>query len=246
MIDALYIGKVHHARLTPKRHALAYRIFMVLTELGAGRSGLGFVYGRNRPGLLSVRDKDHGDGSKTPLRSQIEAKIAGHGLAVPSGPMRMLSMPRVLGRAFNPLTVFYCHDAQDRLAVVVYEVNNTFGARHWYVLPADRQRCAKAFFVSPFMDMDLTYDFTVAAPDSHAAIGIQVRRAGGTVLTARFTGERRPLTAKTVLIAWAIHPLQTVGVLAGIYFEGARLLIKGLRWRSPRSVEAPLGRAKRV
>jgi DUF1365 family protein len=237
-MDALYAGKVFHARMAPKRHRLSYRIFMVLTAVGGERGGLGFLYGRNRPGLISVWDKDHGDGSARPLRVQIEAMIAARGLAVPAGPMRMLSMPRVLGRAFNPLTVYYCHDAAGRLAVVVYEVNNTFGARHWYVLPADRQHCGKAFFVSPFMDMDLAYDFQIAAPGERALIGIRVSREGETVLTASFAAERRALNAANILLAWAAHPLQTLGVLAGIYLEGLKLLLKGLRWRSPKGVRA--------
>jgi DUF1365 family protein len=149
----------------------------------------------------------------------------------------MLCMPRVLGRVFNPLTVYYAHDAEDRLETVVYEVNNTFGARHWYVLPAQHQRCGKAFFVSPFMDQDLGYDFDVAAPDARAFIGIRVSRDGEAVLTASFVGERRALTTANLLAAWATHPLQTIGILAGIYFEGLKLLLKGFRWRSPRSFE---------
>jgi len=143
----------------------------------------------------------------------------------------------VLGRAFNPLTVYYAHDAEERLETVVYEVNNTFGDRHWYVLPAQHQRCGKAFFVSPFMDQDLAYDFDVAAPDDRAFIGIRVSRQDQTLLTASFAGRRRDLTRTNLLAAWATNPLQTIGVLAGIYFEGAKLLLKGFRWRSPRSIE---------
>ena len=204
------------------------------------------VWGRNRPGLISLWDKDHGDGSATPLRAQIEALAQRHGRPAPTGRVEMLCMPRVLGRGFNPLSVYYCHDADGRLETVVFEVNNTFGARHWYVLAADRQRCGKAFFVSPFMDQDLAYDFDVVAPDERAFVGIRVSRQGQTVLTASFNGDRRELTAANLIAAWASHPLQTVGVLAGIYVEGLKLLLKGFRWRSPQSAQAAPSRVEAV
>jgi DUF1365 family protein len=88
------------------------------------------------------------------------------------------------------------------------------------------------------MDMDLAYDFQIAAPGERALIGIRVSREGETVLTASFAAERRALNAANILLAWAAHPLQTLGVLAGIYLEGLKLLLKGLRWRSPKGVRA--------
>ena len=243
MTGALYVGRVHHARFGPRRHHLAYRIFMLMLDVDAGvrRS---WVFARNRPALISFHDRDHGDGSARPLRTQIESMIRLHGHVVPGGRILLLCMPRVLGRGFNPLSVYYCHEAGGRLAVVVYEVNNTFGCRHFYVLPAGpaaghvRQSCDKAFFVSPFMDGELAYDFLLAPPAEQALVAIRVSGRGETVLTASFLGERRPLSDVALLAAWAGHPLQSVGVLAGIYFEGLKLLLKGFRWRSPRTANA--------
>lgn len=237
---ALYLGRVHHARLRPKRHRLSYRIFMLLLDLDE-QPRRSWVFARNKPALLSFRDADHGDGSDAPLKVQIEARIRAEGLAVPTGPMRVLSMPRVLGRGFNPLSVYYCHQPDGRVGVIVYEVNNTFGDRHFYVLAASdaegrvRHDCDKAFFVSPFMDMNLHYAFDMAVPDEVARIGIVVSQDGAPMLTASFHGEARPLSDAALLAAWVTHPLQTLGVLAGIYWEGLKLLLKGLRWRSPKT-----------
>jgi DUF1365 family protein len=236
----LYSGRVHHARFGPKRHRLSYRIFMLLADvdtLSAARTR--GILSLNRSGLLSLHTSDYGDGSGGTLRQQVERLIAGHGLNVPGGAIRLLTMPRVLRRAFNPLSVYYCHDLAGELAVMVYEVSNTFGARHHYVVPASRQRCAKAFFVSPFMDQDLAYAFDVAAPGETAHIGIRVHRGDTTVLTAGFQGHGRPATDVVLLRAWLTHPWQTIGVLAAIYLEGAKLLLSGFRWRSPHSVETP-------
>jgi uncharacterized protein len=243
MTGALYVGRVHHARFGPRRHTLAYRVFMLLLDVDSGTSR-SWVFARDRPALISFHDGDHGDGSQRPLRAQMETLIRRHGHAVPGGKIQVLCMPRVLGHGFNPLSVYYCHDADGRLAMVIYEVNNTFGGRHFYVLPAGpptghiRQHCDKAFFVSPFMDMDLAYDFLLAPPAEQALLAIRVSSGRETVLTASFLGERRPLTDGALLAAWASHPMQSAGVLAGIYFEGLKLLVKGFRWRSPKSANA--------
>lgn len=240
MTPALYSGVVRHARLEGRGHRLKYRLFMVLVDVDAATHRT-FAFARNAAALLSFHDRDHGDGSGEPLRPQIEALIRAEGVPVPGGAMHVLSMPRVLGRGFNPLSVYYCRDPHGRLAVVVYEVNNTFGDRHFYVLPARaeagrvRQACDKDFFVSPFMDADLAYAFDLREPAEAVHIGIRVSRGDKAVLTASFAGRRKPFSQGALLVAWATHPLQTVGVLVGIYFEGLKLLLKGFRWRSPKA-----------
>lgn len=241
---ALYTGKVFHARLRPKRHRLAYRVFMLLLDVDDQGAGRGLrLFSRNRLNLISFHDADHGDGG--PLRPQVEAKLSAAGLPVPGGPIRILSMPRVLGHGFNPLSVYYCHRPDGALAATVYEVNNTFGGRHSYVLAAEeddglvQQTCDKAFFVSPFMDMDLAYAFDIVPPGADALIGIRVSDGEGLVLNAAFAGVRRPLTDREILAAWLGHPIHTIGVLAMIYWQGLKLVFKGFRWRSPHSVGTP-------
>ena len=243
-LGGLYLGKVHHARVKPRRHRLAYRVFMLLVDIDelAERTGLR-LFSHNHFNLISLHDRDHGDGSGGPLRPQIEDRIRGAGLTVPGGAIQMLSMPRVLGHGFNPLSVYYCHDRAGALAVIVYEVNNTFGGRHSYVLPAQAhdgrvsQACGKAFFVSQFMDMALRYAFDIVPPAERALVGIQVSDAEGPVLSASFAGEHRDLTDAALFAAWAGHPMQTIGVLAAIYWQGFKLVLKGFRWRSPNAAE---------
>jgi DUF1365 family protein len=145
-------------------------------------------------------------------------------------------MPRVLGYVFNPLSIYFCHRSEGALAAIVYEVNNTFGERHSYVLPVRdgpriAQGCAKRLHVSPFMDMDLAYDFAIEPPGERVGIGIHVRDAEGLLLTAGFTGERRAFTDAELLEAWLAHPLLTLGVIAAIHVEAAKLWLKGMRYR---------------
>jgi DUF1365 family protein len=218
-------------------HALRYRLFQIFLDLdeapalGAGSR----IFGFNRAALLSFREGDHGDGSDAPLKAQIEARVEAAGLKA-GGAVRVLCLPRVLGFVFNPITVYFCHDGGEALSAVIYEVNNTFGNRIFYVLPASgqpiRQSVAKAMHVSPFMDMDLDYDFTLGRPAEGFGITIRVARDGELVLTASFHGRRKPFTDAALLRAWAGHPLLTLKVVAGIHWEALKLWRKGLKFRT--------------
>ena len=172
LASALYVGSVFHRRLTLRPHRFRYRLYWLLLDLDelprldAELS----LFAHNRRGLFSLHDRDHGDGSATPLRAQAEALLAANGVDLKGGAIRLLCMPRTLGFAFNPLSVYFCYAKGGALAALIYEVHNTFGERHSYVLPAAqapgeaRQSCAKAFFVSPFLPMGLRYEFRVAPP----------------------------------------------------------------------------------
>ena len=136
--SGLYPGVVTHTRLKPRRHALRYDIFMLLLDLDEletlDRDLKLFSLGRFN--LTGFDPRRHGDGSATPLKAQVEAQLAAAGIAH-GGPVRMLAMPRILGMGFNPLTVYYCHRPDGALSAILYEVNNTFGERHSYLIPAD-------------------------------------------------------------------------------------------------------------
>jgi uncharacterized protein len=247
-VSALYDGAVVHRRYRPRAHRLRYRLFQLLLDLDdlpALDRGLR-LFGHNRFALFSHHDRDHGDGSGRALRAQIERMLAGAGIDAGGGRVQLLAMPRVLGFVFNPLSLYYCHRPDGALAAVVLEVSNTFGERHFYLAAAEggavRSACAKAFFVSPFMSLDMTYDFRLAAPGESAEVAILGREAGGAPLIfARFAGRRRPLTDASLLRAFVTHPLVTLKVVAAIHLEALKLLAKGLRLRPkptapPRSV----------
>ena len=135
--SGLYRGRVVHQRLRPRRHRLGYRIFQMLLdldELAALDAGLR-LFGYNRPALVGFHDRDHGPGDGRPLRPYVEAELAKAGIDLGGGPIRLLCMPRVLGQVFNPLSLYFCCDRSGVLAAILYEVNNTFGERHSYLIP---------------------------------------------------------------------------------------------------------------
>ncbi len=245
-MSALYSGAVDHERLKPRAHSLRYRVFMLLLDL----DGLPALFDRlkllspGRFGLMSFNAADYGDRSGAPLKGQIEARLAAAGI-VAGGPIRLLTMPRILGHGFNPLSVYFCHRPDESLAAILYEVSNTFGERHNYLIatadeaPATpsgrkalvRQTAPKRFYVSPFMDLNLRYEFLVSPPGEACSIAIVVSDAAGPMLTAAFAGARQPLTDAALLRAWLAHPLLSLKVVAGIHWEALKIWRKGVGFR---------------
>ncbi len=231
--SALYEGSVMHRRLAPRRHRFRYRVFSLLLdldELATMDKELRF-FGRNRRALFEFRDSDHGDG--VDLRAGASRMLGEAGIEA-DGPIRILCYPRMMGYVFNPISVWFCYRGDETLAATIYEVHNTYGERHSYVLPVDdtravRQTAAKTFFVSPFLSQDCVYRFRTIPPGERVDIGIQETEAGVPILTACFTGARRPLTDATLLSALLRYPLMTLKVTVAIHFEAVRLMLKGVR-----------------
>ena len=131
------------------------------------------------------------------LFRSLESVLAQEGIADATGEIWLHCFPRVLGHTFKPVSFWYCHRTDQSLAAIVVEVNNTFGERHGYLIPAEtgcdgeiRQSCDKGFHVSPFMDMALTYRFRVAPPGETFSLVIEVADADGPMLTARHLARR--------------------------------------------------------
>jgi hypothetical protein len=236
LASGLYTGLVSHTRVKPRKHRLAYKVFMLLIDLDELPDLKLKTLGVGRFNLFGFDPKRFGDGSERPLKAQIEATLTEAGIPT-GGPIRMLAMPQILGRAFNPLTVYFCHAQNRTLSAILYEVNNTFGERHSYLIPAPnaaliKQDCGKAFYVSPFMDMELSYAFRILRPEDRVLVAVDTSDAEGLVLAASFSGERRPLTDGELLKAWLTHPWMSLGVIAAIHFEALKIWLKGEKLRA--------------
>ena len=235
----LYHGLVRHRRLRPTPHHFTYRVFSVLLDLDrlAARAKKCRLFSFNRFNLFSFHERDHGDG-KGALRGWVDAQCVKAGVRRPAR-IRLLCYPRLLGYVFNPLSVYFCYDEDKRLQAVLYEVHNTFGDRHCYLFVLDgsgparqilRHNCAKEFYVSPFINMQMHYHFRCTEPGEKVAIAIHETDAQGDFLHAGFSGRYRPFTDRTLLQAWIRHPLMTVKVIAGIHYEALRLWQKGVKF----------------
>jgi DUF1365 family protein len=235
--SGLYVGHVAHRRRRPRKHSLRYRTFALLLDLDElpALTGRLWLFSHNAFNLFSFFDRDYGSGG-TPLRDQIEAHGRRAGLNLEGGQIQLLTMPRILGYAFNPISLYFCYSREGQLLAILYEVNNTFGQRHSYFIPVDtaqsgpiRQSCAKQFYVSPFMAMDMTYEFAVTPPGREASIAIVERDSQGIVLTATQTQQRVALTDAALARVFLSHPLLTLKVIVGIHIEASVLWLKGMR-----------------
>jgi DUF1365 family protein len=241
--SALYVGSVMHSRLRPKLHRFRYAAFWVLIDLDELKeiSSRLTLFSHNKRNLFSLRDADHGDGSGTSLKEQIKTMLRSNDIDLGGGRITLLCMPRMLGHCFNPLSVYFCTCPDGGLAAIVYQVHNTFGERHAYVVrtipgaAVERHRRPKEFYVSPFLDMDLHYEFRTSVPNARLALAIQVTQEGARILTAVMTGKRRPLDDRTLLTCALTMPWITLKVVLAIHFEALRLWLKGIRVRPHRT-----------
>ena len=235
--SAIYNGTVTHQRLRPVRHKLRYRIFMMLLDLDelpaiARRLRL---FSHDRHNVFAFFDSDHGAGLPGGLRAWLEIQLQSAGLLESCGAIRVLCMPRILGHVFNPISVFFCHRPDGSPLAMLYEVNNTFGERHSYLIPVTdsawpvRQSCDKHFYVSPFMPMDMIYRFRVGQPDRHISLGINASAKDGPIIATAFAGTASPITDRTLLRAFLRMPLLGLKVLAAIHFEALKLWFRGLK-----------------
>ena len=253
LTSCLYAGTVVHKRLTPRLHGFSYRVFSLcldVDEIDAVARHCR-LFSRNRVNLVSFHDADHGGGDGRSVGEQIRSALTQAGLSTSAARIQLLCYPRILGFVFNPLSVYFCHDAEGRLGSIVYEVSNTFRERTSYIIPVEstadgvvRQHGSKEMSVSPFTAHRGHYGFHVRPPAESVLVGVSLREGdsanpkGRPVLKTHFRGDRRSLSDRGILKALVGHPLMTFKVVAAIHFEAARLWFKGVpliqRHRSPR------------
>lgn len=250
--SALYVGEVMHARLQPVRHRFTYRVvslYVDLEELPDLHRRLR-LFSHNAWNVFSFLDRDHGPRDGTALRPWIDAQLATAGVDLEGGPVRLLCYPRMWGYVFNPLTVWFCHHRDGTLRAVLYEVSNTFGQHHCYLIPVTaeqsaagtiRQGCEKSFYVSPFIPMRASYDFRLQPPGEKTSVVIRQATEAGDTLVATQTGARRALSDTGLLRALATHPLMTAKVMTAIHWEALHLWRKGARFhKRPAPPPAPV------
>jgi DUF1365 family protein len=235
--SGLYVGRVGHTRLRPFRHSFEYRIFTLLVdldELDRINSRLR-LFSHNRFNLFGLADADHGGRDGRRLRTWIDEQLASAGIDLAGGRVLLLAFPRVLGYTFDPLTIWYCYDADGRLRALLHEVKNTFGEQHGYLVPTDgtlRHQFEKSFFVSPYMDMEAHYEFAMNGPGEHLSVGITMHDREGPILRAALRGHRVPLTDGNLLRLFFTHPLLTLKVIGAIHWQGLLIWRKGAPYRT--------------
>lgn len=232
MESCIYEGVVAHRRWEPVEHAFRFPLFMMYLDLDElprvfrGR----WLWSDSRPAPARFRRRDHLGDPAVPLDRAVRDLVEARCGRRPRGPVRLLTHLRYLGHGFNPVSFYYClaPDAEGLEAVVAEVTNIPWKERHCYVVTPRRPAGPKEFHVSPFLEMDLVYRWTLAAPDRTLRLGIEARRPDGRRLFGAALSLRRvEIDGRSLARVLARYPILTAQVTAAIYFQAWRLRRKG-------------------
>ena len=235
--QVIYIGKIKHMRLIPKRHKFQYNFFSLFLDIDLfvkTRRQLS-VLGINRFNIFSIYEKDHGLRDGSSLRSWLDSELQ-RAQMPEADKVFLLCFPRILGYVFNPFSVYYCYSS-GILTAIVYEVKNTFGDQITYISNVEidknnliKHSQVKKMYVSPFIEMDQTYSFLIRPPGEKLSITISQSGKEGKTLIATQNGSAIKLSDTNLLKCMVTHPLMTLKVIVGIHWEAFRLVLKGIKF----------------
>lgn len=238
MHSAIYRGWVRHRRFVPREHAFRYRLFMMYLDLAELETVFRrrWLWSTHRPALARFHREDHLGDPRVPLDRAVRDLVERDTGRRPRGPIRLLTHLRYFGYGFNPVSFYYCFDASGaRVETIVAEVNNTpWGEQHCYVLDESRNegaghhkryRFAKDFHVSPFMPMDLGYDWRFSPPGPSLNVHMRLN-SDAKAFDATLELERAPLTGANLARVLLAFPLMTLKTIAAIHWEALKLWLK--------------------
>ncbi len=234
--SCIYTGHLRHRRFDPVENVFDYRLFMMyldLEELPTLFEGR-WLWSTNRPALARFRRDDYLGSPDIPLDEAVRSLVAERTGEKPRGPIRLLTHLRYFGYCFNPVSFYYCFDPGDEyVETIVAEINNTpWGERHSYVLAESmntatlakkRYRFDKVFHVSPFMDMDMQYDWRFVEPSRELVVHMENVLKGASFFDATLTLTRREITSASLAKVLAFYPHMTLKVIASIHWQALRL-----------------------
>ena len=239
----IYTGKIIHSRVAPVKHSFCYNAFFLclpLNDLNKKGSN-NFIFGYNRWRCLSIHDKDYLYENRQSIKTKIEAVLKKQGYAEHDfTAIFLLTVPKVLGYVFNPVSFYYCYDAAGVLQVIVAEVNNTYHERHLYIFSPSRQsaegaaefhcQLQKRFFVSPFNNMKGDYDFhSTDISDGQLSIKFDLYREGAAVLYTKMAMHPKPWSAKNLMVTLLAMPLFAALTSTRIAWHAIMLKRRGMR-----------------
>ena len=238
MTSFIYNGTVIHKRFKPKIHLFKYRVFSLLIDLSELKNldrKIKF-FSLNRFNLISFFEKDHGDRDGSSLIDWVKKNLRDNKIDSTNIKIKLFCYPRIFGYVFNPLSVFYVYDLNDKLSAILYEVKNTFNEQHTYIFNVKNNQnliqhnCSKKFHVSPFIEMNCNYFFSLVRPGEKISVVIDQYQENEKILFASQDGKRANFTSTELIKSYLKHPLMTFKIIVAIHFEAFKLWIKGIKF----------------
>jgi uncharacterized protein len=252
MNSCLYECSVMHHRFAPKVHHFQHDIFMFyldLDELDSVAKKI-LLFSHNRKNIYSFRDQDHEPAGQNPFKQRVLNFLQKNGIELSSSVrIMLLTLPRVLGYVFNPISIYYCFDSAGKPICSVAEVGNTFREMKLYLLSPDelgandtfQKIVPKHFYVSPFSSLDLNFDFKLKIPGENLAIKVDDLDGDEKVLITTLIGKRAELTNQNLLWLTLKFPLVTLKVIFLIHWHALLLWLKRVPFYR-KAANAPLQR----
>jgi DUF1365 family protein len=242
MKSRLYDCEVLHARATPKRHQFRYHYFTFcldldeIDELGRKHLFLGESFGKLF--RFQVKDFIFSEGKTGKIRTvdfkeAIFKYVREKGVTTPIARVELVAHMRTLGYAFNPAAFYFCYSKDEQPICAILEVTNTYGEKKAYFLGPDtlkdgafRSLHSKLFYVSPFVDLESSFDMILALPGDSLRLQIDSKQQGALLVHTLVTGCAAPISDLALAKRFISNPLITLGVMARIHYQALRLYLK--------------------
>ena len=239
MHSCFYKGHVRHRRFQPKSHSFSYKLFYVYLDLDELDEVFSkrWLWSSKKAAFAWFKRSDYLGDEKTPLKQAVYQRIIQATGKQPKGPVRILTHLRYFGFIFNPVSFYYCYDETDsHVEFIVAEITNTpWGQRHSYVLSTEKNQINqsrlkfsfnKDFHISPFMPMQMDYDWRFTPPADQLQVHMNNFTCSGKIFDATLTMGRQPINARSCAYFLTFYPLITSKVIMGIYWQALRLFLK--------------------
>ena len=237
----LLTSKVFHSRSTPVKNSFSYNVYYIVTPLSQLQNlSLKGVFGIDHWSLFSFYQKDYGMRDGSCLQSWVSKQLASFDLKEADGEVYLVTMPRVLGYAFNPVSFWFCHDKAGGLRAVLCEVNNTFREHHIYlcahkdhrpILANERIEAKKEFHVSPFLERVGRYEFRFKSDGSSCGVWIDhFDDENEKILSTSVVGTLREYTRRSLILAFIRFPFETLKVISLIHWQALKLYFKRVQY----------------